>query len=81
MEDTWDMVSARLIFWSDVMLIKTSSVSTLDPKCFDNYQTAQEVVPYFEEVVALFKELNTYKALANANPPVRTLPILITYDT
>ena len=48
-----------------------NSVSTLEPKCFDNYQTAQEVVPYFEEVVALFKQLDTYQALANANPPVR----------
>lgn len=42
------------------------SVSTLEPQCFENYQVAQEVVPYFETVVSLFQQLNTYEALTSA---------------
>lgn len=43
-----------------------SSVSTLEPQCFAGYQTAQEVVPYFETVVSLFQKFDTYNALVGA---------------
>jgi len=42
------------------------SVSTLEPSCLEDYTTAQEVVPYFETVVQLFQQLDTYQALTSA---------------
>lgn len=35
------------------------------PSCFEGYTEAMEVVPYFETVVSLFKQLDTYKALTD----------------
>ena len=49
------------------------SVSTLEPDCFEEYSTAQEVVPYFETVVQLFQQLNTYYALTSAGVRVISL--------
>jgi ribonuclease T2 len=36
-------------------------ISTLDPKCYDNYVVAQEVVDYFQAAVALFGALPTFQ--------------------
>jgi len=41
-------------------------VSTLEPSCFEGYTTGQEVIPYFETIVQLFKKFNTYQALTSA---------------
>ncbi len=43
-----------------------TSVSTLEPSCFEGYTTGQEVIPYFETVVQLFQKFNTYQALTSA---------------
>lgn len=41
-------------------------VSTLDPPCYSDYVAKQEVVPYFEKTVSLFKDLPTYSWLVAA---------------
>ncbi|KAL5519688.1 hypothetical protein ACEPAG_1348 [Sanghuangporus baumii] len=53
-------------FWAHEWATHGTCVSTLEPNCFEGYVTAQEVVPYFETVVQLFQQLNTYDALTNA---------------
>ena len=52
-------------------------MSTIEPSCFDNYQTAMEVAPYFEVVVNLFKQLDTYKALTDAGVCASYLRMLL----
>ncbi|EPQ52027.1 ribonuclease T2 [Gloeophyllum trabeum ATCC 11539] len=53
-------------FWAHEWSTHGTCVSTLEPACFADYQTAMEVVPYFSTVVGLFKQLDTYNALAAA---------------
>ncbi|KII90110.1 hypothetical protein PLICRDRAFT_686035 [Plicaturopsis crispa FD-325 SS-3] len=53
-------------FWQHEWKTHGTCVSTLDPSCFEGYQSGAEVVPYFETVVALFKQLDSYKALTDA---------------
>ncbi|KAF8511730.1 ribonuclease T2 [Hysterangium stoloniferum] len=53
-------------FWEHEWKTHGTCVSTLEPRCFEQYTTAQEVAPYFETVVKLFQQLNTYQALSNA---------------
>lgn len=68
MGDAWNLVSESLSYVSvpSSYTFRPLSVSTLEPSCFADYQTAQEVVPYFETVVNLFKQLNTFQALTAA---------------
>ncbi|KAF2675400.1 ribonuclease T2 [Microthyrium microscopicum] len=42
-------------------------INTLEPKCYDGYVAAQEVVDYFRVAVDLFKQLPTYEWLAKAD--------------
>jgi len=51
-------------FWQHEWTEHGTCVSTLEPSCFENYVMAQEVVPYFSTVVAIFKQLDTYSALS-----------------
>jgi len=53
-------------FWAHEWKTHGVRVSTLDPSCFNDYQTAQEVPLFFETVVNLFRQLDTYKMLAAA---------------
>ncbi|TFK46772.1 ribonuclease T2 [Heliocybe sulcata] len=53
-------------FWAHEWSTHGTCVSTLEPSCFASYTTGQEVVPYFSTVVGLFKQLDTYNALAAA---------------
>ncbi|KZT19937.1 ribonuclease T2, partial [Neolentinus lepideus HHB14362 ss-1] len=53
-------------FWAHEWKTHGTCVSTLEPACFKEYTEAQEVVPYFATVVGLFKQLDTYGALAAA---------------
>ncbi|THH03046.1 hypothetical protein EW145_g6569 [Phellinidium pouzarii] len=53
-------------FWAHEWATHGTCVSTLEPQCFSGYSTAQEVVPYFETVVQLFKKFDTYSALTGA---------------
>ncbi|KAF9765724.1 hypothetical protein IL306_001991 [Fusarium sp. DS 682] len=48
-------------------------VSTLEPKCYSNYETGQEVIDYFGEMFKVFKSLSTYQWLADAG-------ITLSYD-
>lgn len=41
-------------------------VNTIQPECYDDYQTSQEVVDYFERAVELHKQLPTYQWLEAA---------------
>ncbi|KAF8578894.1 ribonuclease T2 [Ramaria rubella] len=54
-------------FWAHEWKTHGTCVSTLEPSCFSNYQTTQEVAPYFETVVNLFQKFDTYQALSNAD--------------
>ncbi|ERF70347.1 hypothetical protein EPUS_07612 [Endocarpon pusillum Z07020] len=52
--------------WSHEWAKHGTCVSTLDTKCYNNYQAQQEVVDYFNITTALFKTLPTYQTLAAA---------------
>ncbi|KZT57145.1 ribonuclease T2 [Calocera cornea HHB12733] len=53
-------------FWAHEWKTHGVRVSTLDPSCFNDYQPAQEVPLFFETVVNLFRQLDTYRMLATA---------------
>ncbi|KAI0165204.1 ribonuclease M [Hypoxylon sp. FL1284] len=53
-------------FWEHEFGKHGTCVSTLDPKCFADYQPTEEVPYYFNATVSLFKTLPTYKFLADA---------------
>jgi len=43
----------------------------LNPSCYgEGYNPGDEVVDFFTRAVEVFKTLDTYKALAAANPPI-----------
>lgn len=52
--------------WSHEWSKHGTCVSTLDTKCYNNYQPQQEVVDYFNITTALFRNLPTYQTLAAA---------------
>ncbi|EIN14436.1 ribonuclease T2 [Punctularia strigosozonata HHB-11173 SS5] len=53
-------------FWAHEWSTHGTCVSTLEPSCFNNYQTAQETTLYFSTIVSLFQQLNTFDALQHA---------------
>ncbi|KAI0828417.1 ribonuclease T2-like protein [Hypoxylon sp. FL0890] len=53
-------------FWEHEWGKHGTCVSTLEPKCFTDYQPTEEVPYYFNTTVSLFKTLPTYKWLADA---------------
>ncbi|KAI4858545.1 ribonuclease T2-like protein [Hypoxylon rubiginosum] len=53
-------------FWEHEFGKHGTCVSTLEPRCFTNYQATEEVPYYFNTTVALFKTLPTYQFLASA---------------
>ena len=46
-------------------------VNTIQPECYDDYQTSQEVVDYFERAVELHKQLPTYQVCSPPYAPVK----------
>ncbi|OAA50265.1 Ribonuclease Trv [Metarhizium rileyi] len=53
-------------FWEHEWGKHGTCISTLDPKCYDGYQSKQEAVDFFKKTVDLFKTLPTYKWLSEA---------------
>ncbi|KAI2626409.1 ribonuclease-like protein T2 [Xylaria nigripes] len=53
-------------FWEHEWATHGTCVSTLEPDCYSQYQTGQEVADYFQVAVDLFKTLDTYGALSDA---------------
>ncbi|KAI0128237.1 ribonuclease T2-like protein [Hypoxylon sp. NC0597] len=53
-------------FWEHEWGKHGTCVSTLEPKCFTDYQATEEVSYYFNTTVSLFKTLPTYQWLADA---------------
>ncbi|KAK9420108.1 hypothetical protein SUNI508_06636 [Seiridium unicorne] len=53
-------------FWEHEWSTHGTCISTLDPSCYTNYETGDEVVDFFTTVVALFKTLPTYTWLSDA---------------
>lgn len=47
-------------FWEHEWAAHGTCVSTLDPDCYDDYQTGEEAAAFFQIVVNLFKSLDTY---------------------
>lgn len=51
-------------FWEHEFNKHGTCISSLEPKCFNNYQPQQDVVIYFQKAVATYKTLPTYDWLA-----------------
>ncbi|TPX09020.1 uncharacterized protein E0L32_001719 [Thyridium curvatum] len=67
MEKYWlDYQGDNEQFWEHEFNKHGTCISTLDRKCYSEYQTSQEVVDYFKTTVQLFKTLPSYKWLAAA---------------
>lgn len=54
------------VFWQHEFNKHGTCVSTLEPDCFGEYSTAQEVPLYFDRAVELFDSLPTYHWLSQA---------------
>ncbi len=50
-------------FWEHEWNKHGTCISTLYPKCYDDYTPQEEVVDYFQKTVDLFKGLDSYKFL------------------
>ncbi|GAM35310.1 ribonuclease [Talaromyces pinophilus] len=53
-------------FWEHEWSTHGTCVNTIDPSCYSDYSTGDEAVDFFQQVVDLFKTLDTYSALADA---------------
>jgi ribonuclease T2 len=51
-------------FWEHEWATHGTCVNTIDPSCYFNYQTGDEAVDFFQQVVTLFKTLDTYQVIA-----------------
>ncbi|KAH7419458.1 ribonuclease-like protein T2 [Cadophora sp. MPI-SDFR-AT-0126] len=54
-------------FWEHEWGKHGTCISTLKPSCYTGYTSKQEVVDYFQKAVDLFKTLDSYTFLKNAN--------------
>jgi ribonuclease T2 len=60
-------------FWTHEWNKHGTCLSTIDPKCYTNYESAMEVRDYFKQALALRKQFNLYKILEdNGVKPGRT---------
>ena len=53
-------------FWEHEWSKHGTCISTLDPKCYSNYQPTEEVPDFFNRTVSLFQTLNSYQFLEKA---------------
>jgi len=58
--------SSNESFWEHEFGKHATCISTLDPKCYSNYQTGEEVPDFFNTVVNLYQTLPTYDWLNDA---------------
>ncbi|KAF2400498.1 ribonuclease T2 [Trichodelitschia bisporula] len=67
MRTYWRGINGDENLWQHEWSKHGTCVSTLEPKCYANYEPAREVVDYFDKAVQLFKNVSTYEWLAQAN--------------
>ncbi|KAJ5087649.1 hypothetical protein N7456_011265 [Penicillium angulare] len=53
-------------FWAHEWNTHGTCINTIDPSCYTDYYENEEVGDFFQEVVDLFKSLDTYTALSDA---------------
>ncbi|KAJ5925188.1 hypothetical protein N7454_007827 [Penicillium verhagenii] len=53
-------------FWSHEWNTHGTCINTIDPSCYTDYTSDEEVGDFFQQVVDLFKTLDTYTALSAA---------------
>ena len=51
-------------FWEHEWSTHGTCINTIDPSCYSDYQTGDEAVDFFQQVVDLFKSLDTYSVCA-----------------
>ncbi|KAL1985807.1 hypothetical protein VTN96DRAFT_7299 [Rasamsonia emersonii] len=54
-------------FWEHEWATHGTCINTIDPSCYTNYTAGEEAADFFQQVVTLFKSLDTYQALSDAN--------------
>ncbi len=57
-------------FWEHEWKTHGTCISTLEPDCYEEYQTGEEAVDFFRTVVGLFRALPTYR-VRPSTPPLR----------
>jgi ribonuclease T2 len=63
----WKGIAGDEHLWQHEWSKHGTCVSTLEPKCYEDYKEAQEVVDYFQATVDLYKSLPSFDWLAQAN--------------
>jgi len=66
-EQHWKGIAGNEHLWQHEWSKHGTCVSTIEPKCYDEYKDTQEVVDYFQTTVDLYKTLPTFEWLAQAN--------------
>ncbi|KAJ5970218.1 uncharacterized protein N7479_000136 [Penicillium vulpinum] len=67
MNDYWlDISGDDEDFWSHEWNKHGTCINTIEPSCYSGYTAQEEVGDYLQKTVDLFKNLDTYKALAAA---------------
>jgi ribonuclease T2 len=62
MQDYWvDINGDDESFWAHEWGKHGTCINTIDPSCYTNYSSQEEVGDFFQKVVDLFKGLDTYK--------------------
>jgi hypothetical protein len=50
-------------FWEHEWETHGTCINTIDPKCYSDYTPGDEAVDFFQQVVSLFKTLDTYQVI------------------
>jgi ribonuclease T2 len=62
MQDYWvDINGDDESFWAHEWGKHGTCINTIEPSCYTNYSSQEEVGDFFQKVVDLFKGLDTYK--------------------
>jgi ribonuclease T2 len=68
MDQYWKGINGNEHLWQHEWSKHGTCVSTLEPKCYEGYQSAQEVVDYFRKSVELYKTLPTFEVTSHFTP-------------